>query len=119
MSELLQYSLGRQSRRVVLVLALAFLFVPYLVDVVYLGDLTPTHFAQELATEDKDSEIAYDTGWLSTSVAADNAPVYEHSLVICPPRNVVIILSNAKIFSLQHLASASLISRPPPSAHLS
>jgi hypothetical protein len=119
MSELLQYSLGRQSRRVVLVLALAFLFVPYLVDVVYLGDLTPTHFAQELATEDKDSEITFDTGWLSTSVAADNSYLYEHSLVICPPRNVVIILSNAKIFPLQYLDSASLISRPPPSTHLS
>jgi hypothetical protein len=36
-------------RRKLLLFVLAFLSLPYLVDVAFLGDLTPTHYAQENA----------------------------------------------------------------------
>ncbi len=38
------------------VLGLAFIAIPYIVDVAFLGDLTPTHFAQENIVESKEPQ---------------------------------------------------------------
>ena len=43
-----------------LVLGLAFLAFPYIVDVVFLGDLTPTHYAQETQIEMEDIRAVQD-----------------------------------------------------------
>lgn len=50
--ELLQYLRGVRGAGCVLILA--FLLLPYLVDVAYYGDLTPTHYAQESLNNKKD-----------------------------------------------------------------
>ena len=111
--------MNRQGRRVVLLLALALLVVPYFVDVVYLGDLTPTHFAQEFETEDQNCQTTYDIVLLPNANIYDSSPISEVSVSIGTPRNLVGLLPTAKIFLLQYLGSTSLISRPPPSTHLS
>lgn len=110
--------MNSQGRSIVLLLAFTLLVIPYLVDVVYLGDLTPTHFAQEFETEDQDCQTTFDIGFVSTTSVIDDSGFDEVSPSLRPP-GALLAVASAKIFLLQYLASAALISRPPPSAHLS
>ncbi|HEU4685820.1 MAG TPA: hypothetical protein VFS39_15040 [Nitrospira sp.] len=102
-----------RGRTWLFVFAFAFLFVSYLTDVVYLPDFTPTHFAQE--AEDKNYNTAVDGGVLFIADLCDQPLIDLPGPSKHPPGNILGILGSDKISPLQCLASASLISRPPPS----
>jgi hypothetical protein len=100
------------ARGSVLVFVIAFLALPYLVDVAFIGDFTATHFAQEIVIEE-DSQTADDKGlsYIADDQDQDNAVVTE----ICFPAQR--LSYTQKYFSPgdpQNLISASLISLPPP-----
>jgi len=89
---------------------LAFLLIPYLVDVAYYGDFTPTHYAQEnISLDDDDRSDAQeslicpvdqqDTGGNDSLQHAEDHVAYKLDQSIVPP---------------EHLFIISLTSRPPP-----
>lgn len=102
----------RADRGTIVLLALAFLALPYLVDVAFFADSTPTHFSQENLVNE-DIQVSED----DISFAADkydNAAV-EHTL----PKGRHFSKRNsfqagAVIPSQYHLSGASLIPRSPP-----
>lgn len=92
-------------------LAALLLSVPYLVDVAYYGDLTPTHFAQVVDSHWK--QAASGDG----AVSADD-PLKDPAVVDKRSVNAVgpaYSGDDSRIaFGSQLLAVASRISRPPP-----
>lgn len=92
------------------ILILAFLLLPYVVDVAYYGDLTPTHSAQEnIKKSDDDGSYAQD----SYLCADDQAHSGEAGLTLHDPVVQYYALEKT-IFPPQYLYLASLASRPPP-----
>ena len=101
-----------------LVLGLAFLAFPYIVDVVFLGDLTPTHYAQETQIEMEDiravqdervtSSITHDLDTFRIIQIIQAIVSAGHSDYGRP------IIPDAPTSPHRFLTSASPISRPPP-----
>ena len=91
-------------------LIVAMLLIPYLVDVAYYGDLTPTHFAQEnLQVEDVDSSDA------TKSLSSSGGHAYPEQASCVRPVDDVTACSPAKtVFAPPNLFVASFTSRPPP-----
>jgi hypothetical protein len=103
---------GRSVKRVVL-LIIAFLSVPYLLDVAFYGDFTPTHFAQETtvrANTDGPSDHSLASGWPDGRIVE----VVAAGLPVSRPLTKEFDLLAAAVFRFSHHPSASLISRPPP-----
>jgi hypothetical protein len=94
---------------------LSLLALPYLVDVVYYGDFTPTHFAQETFIEE-DAQALDDKGLSFIADDQDDAVVIK----ISSPAQWHTRTQNRSfardVSPPQYLVAASLISRPPPSS---
>jgi len=94
------------------VLVLAFLLLPYLVDVAYYGDFTPTHYAQENSVDEEDARSI--VAKASLLVAIDQA----HSGVgVSPSAPVVNALGSpqaGEFLPTQYPFLDTLTSRPPP-----
>ena len=107
--ELLQYLKGVRGGGYALILC--FLLLPYLVDVAYYGDLTPTHYAQENSNDGEKVDSSDDQA--SLLCADDQAYSGEAGFTIqdvgtpcnAPPRAVL---------PPPYLFLAALTSRPPP-----
>ena len=92
------------------VLVLAFLLLPYLIDVTYYSDSTPTDYAQENPEEGKDSKFAdkqlpvphHNT---CSSIGTNLPPPGVHAPCSFPAGTVLIA---------QYLFVTSITSRPPP-----
>lgn len=96
-----------------IVLFLSLLVLPYLVDVAYYGDFTPTHFAQENLI-DENPEALDDKGLSLIADDQDDAVVIK----ISSPAQWHTRTQNRSfardVSPPQYLVAASLISRPPP-----
>ncbi|HJT22002.1 MAG TPA: hypothetical protein VJ746_16115 [Nitrospira sp.] len=103
---------GRSVKRVI-VLIIAFLSVPYLFDVAFYGDFTPTHFAQE-TTVRADSDGPDDHSLASGGAQGRTIAVVAAGPPVPRPLTRGVDLLIAAVFRFSHLPSASLISRPPP-----
>ena len=96
--------------RLILFVVITILGLPYLVDVAFYGDLTPTHFAQEVVA---DENIQNDDGDFSVPLLIDTLIVREMTLMQRPIR-MASRLSTPTILPREYLISASLTSLPPP-----
>ena len=98
-----------------LTIAIGLLALPYLVDVVYLGDLTPTHSAQEITCDkEKDSEERLVVSSTEYQLALIIVGVRE-----CAPDYPSFLAEDdvdRAVLPFEYLTTASLISRPPPFA---
>jgi hypothetical protein len=100
--------------RVLLALTVSLLAIPYLVDVGYMEDQTPTHSAQETLS-DKD-DIGEGDVFLAFGPEQDHAVAMEPAVV--PPTHHPVppdIFQDRTVAPIEYLNIASLISRPPPS----
>ena len=96
-----------------IVLVLAFLLLPYLVDVVYYGDFTPTHYAQENLIDEEDARSILPNA--SLLVAVDEANPGVGVRLLAPVVNAQTSLqAGASRLSHHYPISESLTSRPPP-----
>lgn len=87
--------------------------MPYMVDVGYMEDQTPTHSAQEILS-DKD-DIGDREVFLV--LASDQDPVVAVELAALPPSPGGFLpqaLEDRTVTPVEYLHIASLISRPPP-----
>ena len=114
MTSIDQYPRRCSPLRIVLALIVALLAIPYLVDVGYMEDQTPTHSAQETLSDkddigDGDVLVAFGSAQ-DHAIAADPAasPARPGSF---RPDN----FKNRTVTPVEYLNLASLISRPPPS----
>ena len=107
--ELLQYFRGVRGGGCVLILA--FLLLPYLVDVAYYGDLTPTHYAQE-SVDNKNEVDRFDIQ-KSPLCANGQAHSGETSLTL-QDAGTQCSTPTRTIFPPKNLFLASVTSRPPP-----
>jgi hypothetical protein len=108
-------SLGDAHRlplRISLIIALFFLSIPYLVDVGYLGDATPTHAAQEIST-DYNKESFDDILATFANVTATVA-LEEQETLPSPLSGSESDSDDTPLAPYGYLSVASLISRPPP-----
>ena len=97
------------------VLFLSLLALPYLVDVAYYGDFTPTHFAQETFIEE-DAQALDDKSSFCSTDTQDDVVV---SAIFPPLERQTCAqdhLSAGDLFLPPYLISASLVSRPPPAS---
>jgi hypothetical protein len=91
-------------------LILAFLLLPYLIDVAYYGDLTPTDSAQEKLKECEDDRFKPHSSFLYP-----NDQEYSGEADVARQAEDYVAHSPAKAISRpQYLFIASRISRPPP-----
>ena len=100
-------------RRKPLLLILAVLSLPYLVDVAFLGDLTPTHYAQE-STTDAHEEVDL----LDGTASVPNVDEQLQNGTAAPTlRDIRMARRSAvpAILPLEQLFSAYYPFRPPPS----
>ena len=95
-----------------IVLVLAFLLLPYLVDVVYYGDFTPTHYAQENTIDEEDARTIIDKP--SHLVAVDEAISGIRVRLLAPDVNAQASLQAGVLLLSYYPISESLTSRPPP-----
>lgn len=104
---------GRQSlfKRVFVALAALLLLGPYLIDVAYYGDLTPTHFAQ--LVDSHEEEIVSGAIVASADNPVDDSIVVERESVNAADPSSAADDSKRGSFSL-FPALASHTSRPPP-----
>ena len=95
-----------------IVLILVFLLLPYLVDVAYYGDVTPTHYAQETIDDEEGAHSAIAKASLLFAVdqATSGAGVSFAGPNVTPQGS---LQAGAFLLSEQ-LFLDSLISRPPP-----
>ncbi|HTL62501.1 MAG TPA: hypothetical protein VL261_12710 [Nitrospira sp.] len=103
---------GCVQRRLFLVI-LAFLSLPYLVDLAFLGDLTPTHYAQE-NTNNAREEIDLLDGTASLPHVTEHVPS-ETAAITVRDLGMARRAAVPAIFYLEHLFSAYHPFRPPPS----
>lgn len=100
--------------RLALAITLGLLALPYLVDVVYMEDQTPTHSAQETLT-DKDNigegDVFIAFGADEGHVATAEPTALEPSFGPFPRDN----RHDRTVSPVKYLSIASLTSRPPPS----
>ena len=97
------------------VLVLAFLLLPYLVDVAYYGDFTATHFAQKNVNDGKEGEEdLFADGKALRFLADDQA--HSGVKVGLSPLDIYTQCSGPAraVISPHYLFVASLTSRPPP-----
>ena len=96
-----------------LVLIIAFLLLPYLLDVAYYGDLTPTHFAQESPTDAEEDLLGDPTG---PPLQADDHTKAGMDTEVSPPVFIGSFFSDrySPHVTLRRLDVASFVSRPPP-----
>lgn len=97
----------------VLFVLIALLALPYLVDVVYFGDFTPTHFAQENLIEEEIQNFGEeDVSWPAES----HVPTVRGDILLRYERFIssLELLSWENCFPLQYLIAVSRTSRPPP-----
>ena len=96
-----------------LLVIIALLALPYLMDVIYYGDFTPTHFAQEnLIEEESQLFDDEDSSWLGTDQLH---PAHHGILVLLElPAFSPELLSTSDLVLPHYLITASFISRPPP-----
>jgi hypothetical protein len=104
----------RLPLRTALAIAVSLLALPYLVDVAYLGDLTPTHSAQEIIN-DKDKDYDEQVLVVFTDYELDHVGIraseYDLPLSFLAEDDV-----DRAVLPFEYLMTASLISRPPPFA---
>ena len=95
-----------------IVLILAFLLLPYLVDVAYYGDFTPTHYAQETIDDEEGAQSAIAKASLSFAVdqAASEVGVSLSAPVVTALRS----RQAGEYLPTQYPFLDSLTSRPPP-----
>lgn len=97
------------------VLVLAFLLLPYLVDVVYYGDFTASHFAQKNSTDGEDGEEDLFAGGRVLPFSVDD---HAHSAVevgLSPLDSYTQCSApTSAVLPPHYLFVASLTSRPPP-----
>ncbi len=109
----IQFPRHARGRCCLLFLVLALLVLPYLIDVAYYGDFTPTHFAQEnLINEDADP--IEDKELLVISTHEGDADLVKFGFAAAPLLWILERFSVRDVSSPQHLSSVSVISRPPP-----
>jgi len=96
----------------------AFLALPYLVDVAFYGDYTPTHYAQEIVA-DEDTQDIDDKNFSSAPTDQSHLLLIETPLPDRPHISAKDRGSSWAIFPLQLLISSLLISRPPPGSVIS
>ena len=102
------------------VLVLAFLLLPYLVDVAYYGDFTATHFAQKKLNSDGENNGENGEEDLlgdgpASPVLADNQAKFKVGIGL-PLSDVYALCRRPAetVFAPQYLFVVSLTSRPPP-----
>ena len=94
------------------ILVLAFLFLPYCVDIGWYGDLTPSHFAQENSNDSKESDPTVEKAYLH--FVLDHAPSIETGHACLRIVNSRYRCSDRVMLSPQYLPAFSHTSRPPP-----
>lgn len=104
---------GRFHLRLALVMTLSLLALPYIVDVGYMEDNTPTHSAQEILS-DNDATPESET-FLVTIYVLDNLVVIDSADLHASSSPPAVFLERP-VAPFEYLNIASLISRPPPSA---
>jgi hypothetical protein len=104
---------GRMILFVIAVLAL-----PYLVDVAFYGDFTPTHYAQEIVT-DEYVQDGDDNNFSFATNDQDHVLLIEAPPATRPPVPAQDSSLSWAIFPLQPLISSLLISRAPPGSAIS
>lgn len=95
-----------------IILVLAFLLLPYLIDVVYFGDFTPTHYAQENINDEEGAHSVLARASLLFALAQANSGAG----VRFPDPDVTPLgsLQSGAVLLSEYLLLDSLISRPPP-----
>jgi hypothetical protein len=113
MTQGLSYYFAGSHRKRLILLILAFLSLPYLVDVAFFGDLTPTHYAQENASNSQQKVDLLD----GTAALPYLSEQLHGGILAVTLRDVSIARRSAVpiIFPLEHLFSAYHPFRPPPS----
>jgi hypothetical protein len=97
-----------------LIVAISFFALPYLVDVVYLDDLAPTHSAQEIVS-DKDRDFDDEIRVAAVDVQQSERLI-EHSDFLARRPSFLRKGADSAFGRFEHLITASLISLPPPGA---
>lgn len=97
------------------ILVIALLALPYLLDVAYYGDFTPTHFAQENLI-DENPEALDDKELSIIATDQDEAVVIKVSSPAQRHSSTQHRCSGGDVSPPQYLIAASLISRPPPAS---
>src|SRR5262249_18366422 len=94
-------------------LAIALLALPYLVDVAFYGDFTPTHYAQETSLDEPLQDV---DGRDSTLIGDDHTKVSQRNLYEPTLRSTFRhdLFAVRAISPFEYLMSASLLSLPPP-----
>jgi len=95
-----------------IVLVFVFLLLPYLIDVAYYGDFTPTHYAQENLDNEESahSAVAKASLLFAHDQAMSGAGVRFPGPDVTPQDS----LQAGDFLLSEHLFLDSLISRPPP-----
>ena len=113
----------RHSRRfrpgtVTIVLGLTLVVIPYIVDVAFLWDLTPVHFAQENIVESEDLQDIDEKGPGPVLNISDSLLIAQYSRSSAPS-DVRVSLAVSPPCPTLILISATPASRPPPICPLS
>ena len=97
------------------VLVLAFLLLPYFVDVAYYGDFTATHFAQKNSTDGEDGEEDLSADGRGSPFFADDQAHSGVEVGLSPLDSYTQCSApTSAVLPPHYLFVASLTSRPPP-----
>ena len=109
----LQTPLKRRSGPLGLGLVILFLLVPYLVDVAYFGDYTPTHYAQ--ANFSDGEEASFFDGKPALALTLDQVHSAEASLHLAMYFPCVsTAFPSLEVFYPRYWSFSTHLSRPPP-----
>ncbi len=111
-NSLLQHLIGALRPGGGIVLVLAFLLLPYLIDVAYFGDFTPTHYAQENINDEEGAHSF--VAKASLSFAVDQSISGVGLRLPAPDVNPQASFQPGTLLLFQYPISESLTSRPPP-----
>jgi len=98
---------------VIIAVGLSFVAIPYIVDIAFLWDLTPTHFAQEKSVAGEHFE---DIDYKGPLFGSSDSDFRQHS-DSSAPSHVQVNLSVSPLCPALILISASTASRPPPACN--
>jgi len=115
---LLRHSGRIRPGTVTIVLGLILVVIPYIVDVAFLWDLTPVHFAQENIVESEDLQDIDEKGPGPVLNISDSLLIAQYSRSSAPS-DVRVSLAVSPPCPTLILTSATPASRPPPVCPLS
>lgn len=94
-------------------LAILFFLVPYLVDVAYYGDSTPTHYAQANFSDGEEAFVLDGKAALGLSLDQEHSAGAGVRLAVHLP-GLSISCPFLAVFSPRYLSFSTHLSRPPP-----